>query len=199
LSQKPAQSAQFDGEAGLAVLLVSDGGQNRMPEPTIRVIPTPLKDVLALLQSPALQTVERAIAAQVGSKIVEDFSTTYTSYIQSDMSVSGLTVAETETLLQSHRDEISAFGVAFLRDEEATREDEEFPSGEGGEHPLDVEVQGLGVGFGVTYAIYYNFLANRTPAEFKAYLKNRRIPHRAKFARELRRVFDSARDQRADA
>ena len=162
-----------------------------MADPAIKVIPTPYQEVLALLRSDALRAVEQAIAAAVGSRIVEDYSSTSTSYTQADMSVSGMTVAQTEALLVSQRDQIIKFGVAFLRNEAATDDTEEFPQGEEQDPSQTVEVHGLGVGFGIKYSIFYNFLAHRTPAEFRAYLKNRRVPHHARFARELRQVFDA--------
>jgi hypothetical protein len=170
----------------------------RMADPAIKVIPTPYQDVLALLRSDALRAVEQAIASEVGSRIVETYSTSSTNYTQADLSVSGMTVTETETLLVAHRDQIIKFGVAFLRDEAATDDSEEYPEGEEQDPSETVEVQGLGVGFGIKYAIFYNFLANRTPAEFRAYLKNRCIPHQAKFARELRRVFDAVQQRHAE-
>jgi hypothetical protein len=82
-----------------------------------------------------------------------------------------------------------------LQDAEATRDEEEYPAGEEpGEEDKSVTVaqRGLGTGFGITYAIYYNFLANRTPSEFREFLRNRRIPHHARFAKESRRVFEEA-------
>lgn len=164
-----------------------------MADPGIRVISTPYPQVLALLHSDALRAVEQAIAAQVGSRIVEDYSAASTSYTQAEMSVSGLTVAEIETLLVERRGEIVAFGVRFLHDEEAMRDEEEYPEGEEEEPSEPGTTLGLGTGFGVKYTIFYNFLANRTPAEFRAFLKHRRIPHHAKFAKELRRVFEESR------
>jgi hypothetical protein len=168
-----------------------------MAEPGIKAIPTPFRGVLALLRSEPLRAVERAIAAQVGARVVEDYSTASTSSAQAGMSVSGLTAAEIETLLRDHGDQIVAFGVRFLRDPEATRDEEEYPEGEEQDPSGPSQALGLGTGFGILYAIFYNFLANRTPEEFRAFLKNRRIPHHARFARELRRVFEEAQAGRA--
>jgi hypothetical protein len=162
-----------------------------MADPAIKVIPTPYQEVLALLRSDPLRAVEQAIAAAVIMRIVEDYSSASTSATQADMSVSGMTIADTASLLVSRRDQLIKFGVALLRDEAATDDAEEFPDGEQQDSPKTVEVQGLGVGFGIKYAIFYNFLARRTPAEFRAYLKNRRISQHARFAQELRRVFDA--------
>lgn len=163
-----------------------------MPDPAIKVIPTPYEDVLKLLHSDALRSVEQAIATAVRTPIVADYSNVCTNFTRADISVSGLTVGEIESLLVSRRHEIIAFGVAFLRDQDATRDEEEYPVGEEQEPPETNAVEGLGTGFGIKYAIFCNFLANRTPAEFRAYLKNRRIPHQARFAMDLRRVFDQA-------
>ena len=168
-----------------------------MAERAVNVIPTPYQEVVALLHSDALRAVEQAIASEVGSQIVEDYSTASTTYTQADMSVSGMTVAETEAFLLAHRDQIIKFGVAFLRDEAATDDAEEYAEGEEQDPSETVEVHGLGVGFGIKYAIFYNFLAYRAPAEFRAYLKNRRIPHHTRFARELRRVFDAVQQKLA--
>ena len=169
-----------------------------MDDPQIRVIPTPYQEVLALLRSDALRAVEQSIAVAVGSHILEDSTIASTTRIQGDLSVSGMTIAETESLLLAQRDQIIRFGIAFLRDEAATDTTEEFPEGEEQDPPKIVSVLGLGVGFGISYAIFYNFLARRTPAEFRAYLSNRRIPHQARFARELRRVFESAQHRLAE-
>ncbi len=169
-----------------------------MADPAIKVIPTPYQEVLALLRSDTLRAVEQIIAAAVGSRIVEDYSSTWTSFTQADMSVSGMTVAETQSLLVAHRDQIIEFGVAFLRDEAAADDSEEFPEGQEQDPSETGAVHGLGVGFGIKYAIFYNFLAHRTPAELRAYLKNRRIPHHARFARDLRRVFDTLQQNAAE-
>jgi hypothetical protein len=165
-----------------------------MAEPAIKVIPTPYQDVMALLRSDTLRAVEQPIASEVGLRILDETSA---SNIQSDLSVSGMTVAETEALLRSHRDQIIAFGIAFLRDEAATDDTEEYPQGEEQDPSESVNVLGLGMGFGIRHAIFFNFLANRKSPEFQAYLKNRRIPNRARFAQQLRRVFDSVKPRQA--
>jgi hypothetical protein len=144
-----------------------------------------------------MRAIETDIAKAVGSRIIEDYSVTCTSYTQADMSVSGMSVADTEALLRSHRDQLTAFSIAFLGDEAASGVEEEYPEGEEQDPSEEGEVLGLAAGFGITYAIYYNFLAHRSPAEFQAYLKNRRIPHRAKYARELRRVFEGVQQRHA--
>jgi hypothetical protein len=170
-----------------------------MSDPIIKVIPTPYHEVLALLKSDTLRDVELPIISAIGSRIVEDYSTTCTSFTQADMSVSGMTVTQVTALLMNHQEELVRFGIAYLQDRAANHETEEYPEGEEQDPSETVEVLGYGVGFGIKIAILYHFLAHRTTAEFRSYLKNRRYPHQAKFARELRRVFDTVSKNTARA
>jgi len=159
----------------------------------IKVVPTPYQEVVTLLKSDALRAVEDEIAARMNVNLLRDFSTASTSYTQSEMSVSGMSPDQIQSLLLRRREEIIAFGVRFLKDEEATKDEEEYPEGEEQDQPpREKVVLGLGTGFGIKYAIYYNFLANRPLAEFHSFLRNRRIPQHARFAKELKRVFDEA-------
>ena len=162
-----------------------------MPTPTIKVIPTSYQEVIALLNSDALHAVEDSVAPQIGLNIIRDYSTASTQYTQAEISVSGMTVNEIEKFLVNNREVLITFGVQFLTDQEATKGEEEFPDGEEQDEAGESRVLGIGTGFGVKLAIYFNFLANRTPAEFRDYLQSQRIPHHARFAKELRRVFES--------
>jgi hypothetical protein len=162
-----------------------------MPVPSIKIVPTTYQEVMSLLKSNALRAVEEAIATQVGQRIIRDYGTAETQHTQAIMSVSGMHAAEIENYLADHRDRLIAFGVRFLRDKEATKTEEEYPPGEEQDEASGESVSlGLGSGFGITYAIYHSFLANRPVAEFRQFLQNRRIPHHSKFAKELRRVFE---------
>ncbi len=100
-----------------------------------------------------------------------------------------MTVSEIGRYLAAHRSSVIAFGVRLFRDSDATIEEQEYPEGEEQDSDGSSETIGMAVGCGVTYAIYHNFLANRTPQELRAFLKNRRIPHHARFAKELERLF----------
>jgi hypothetical protein len=162
-----------------------------MPTRKIKVIPTSYQEVMALLNSDALHAVEDSVAPQVGLSIIRDYSTSSTQDTQAEISVSGMTANEIEKFLANNREMLVAFGVRFLTDQEATKDEEEFPDGEEQDEDGESRVLGIGSGFGIKLAIYLNFLANRTPAEFRDYLQNRRIPHHAKLAMELRRVFES--------
>jgi hypothetical protein len=158
-----------------------------MADQPIRVRPS-YQEVLDLLASEQLRTVEQAIAAEVGMNIVEDYSVVSTSHLLVAIGASGMTPSDIKVLLQDRRDKIVAFGVRLLRDPAVNSDEDEYPEGEEQDPPGKVLSKGLGTGFGVTYAIYHNFLANRTPAELRAFLKGRGISH--SFSQDLRRLFD---------
>jgi len=164
----------------------------------ISIIPTTYQEIVSLLTSDELAGVECPIAEQCGLQILRDMASTTTSFAQAEVSVSGMTVDEIKRYLALHRDRLVAFGVRFLRDEDATKDEQEYPEGEEQDAEGESEAIGLGVGFGVKYAIFHNFLANRSAADFRAFLKNRRIPKHTKFAKELERVFAIAEKSAAE-
>ena len=155
----------------------------------ITITPTSYQEIVALWTSDELAAVECPIAEQCRLKIIRDLASTTTGHLQAEVSVSGMTVADITHYLALHRNHLVAFGVRFLGDKDATKEEQEYPDGEEQDGDDQSETMGLGVGFGVKYAIYHNFLSNRLSAEFRAFLKNRRIPKHTKFAKELERVF----------
>ena len=165
----------------------------RTPE-RITVIPTLYHDVLSLLKSDTLASIEHAIATKCGLRIIFHDSTASTSHTQAEISVSGMTVGAIEEYLQKNRIPITAFGIHFLHDPDATSDEQEYPEGEEQDPNGESVTLGIGNGFAISYAIYHNFLANRPLAEFHAFLKNRRIPKHTKFAKALLRVYESTND-----
>jgi hypothetical protein len=162
----------------------------------ITVIPTSYPEVVALLKSAPLDAVERAIADRLRAKIIDHASAASISYTQGEISVSGMTVGQIEAYLAANRKPLIDFGVRFLGDQEATSDEQEYPTGEEQDQDQPGVDLGLARGFGIKIAIYHNFLANRAPAELRAFLKNRRIPRHAKFAKELERVFRASQGDR---
>lgn len=155
----------------------------------ITLIPTSYQEIVALLMSDELAVVESPIADQCRLRIIRELTSARTSYLQADVSVSGMTIAEIRQYLVLYRNHLVEFGVRLLGDSDTAQEEQEFAEGEEQDEDGESETVGLGVGFGVNYAIYHNFLANRPAAEFRAFLKNRRIPHHTTFAKKLERVF----------
>lgn len=159
----------------------------------IQIIPTVYQEVLALLKSDVLAAVEQPIAAGRRLKMIYDDGTASMTYLRAQISVSGLTTADIAKYLSQNTDALIRFGLRFLGDHEATSDDQEYPEGEEQDPPGESEILGLSNGMGIKMAIYHNFLANRTLSELLAYLKNRRVPKAANFARDLIRVYGESR------
>lgn len=156
----------------------------------IVLVDASFQDVVALLKSEALSVVDQAIAAALQMPIRYDFDSACVGYAQGDISVSGMTPHQIEEYLKTNSDAIIDFGTRFMHDIEATSEEQEYPEGESQDSIETVEVLGYANGFGITLAIYHNFVARRSGAELDAYLKNRQIPKRARFAKAIYRIFD---------
>ena len=156
---------------------------------SLTVAPTSYQHVVSLLKSDALSNVERPIASKCRLNITYDHGAASVSYTQAEISVCGMTTDELADYMTNNVDALIDFGVRFMNDEDSARDEQEYPDGEEQDPDGDSETVGYGNGFGIKVAIYHNFLSNRTPSEFRAYLKNRRIPKHTKFAKELARVF----------
>ena len=160
----------------------------------IHIIPTTHQEVVALLTSDELDAVESPIAERCRFNILHDLSSTTTSSVQAEVSVSGMSVSEIVDYMVNHRKHLIEFGVRFLGDDDATNDEQEYPEGEEQVPDGESVSLGYGVGFGVKYAIYHNFLSNRPAGALRAFLKNRRIPRHTKFANELARVFTDTQE-----
>lgn len=145
------------------------------------------KRVVELVGSPTLNSVEQPIADTVGLKILEPSALTL-SWTMGELSVGGIPVDEFEDYLESNRKNLIAFGIEILRDEHDLGE--EYPEGEEQDPPGDRKTLGLGAGFGITHAIFFHYTFDRTAKELREYLKNRRMPHRAKYAKLLEGIRD---------
>jgi hypothetical protein len=147
-----------------------------------------------LLLSPELAAVEDAVAAQVGLRLIRDLAVTTYGPVEIDVGFTPLAFDDVLQRLRADRDLLIRFRVAFLNDPFSKDEREEYPPGEEPDPedlPKTIEMLGLGTGFGITDVVRTYYLRERPKADFTAYLKKKRTPHAAKFARELRRIFES--------
>jgi len=151
-------------------------------------------EVQLLLESSKLEHIENEIASQVNSYVNRDYLSFMVNGAVKQLKHACLNTKDIMAILSEQAELLIQFGVAFLHDEEATSDEEEYPQGE----ELDeddksetVSEHGIGIGFGITYAIYLNYLQKNTKQEFVKYLKAERIPYAAKFASELKRVYEN--------
>jgi hypothetical protein len=154
----------------------------------IQVIPVEYGDVVAILDSVSLRSIEEPIAIAHRLPILRDKSAASISYIQGELSVCGMTTEELDRYMRDNGDMIVRLAL-LMRQDIPNTDEEEYPEGEEQDPSSEGVVLGLSNGFGLTHAIYHNFLSRRTGKELRAFLKNRRIPYHAKFAKQLESVF----------
>jgi hypothetical protein len=148
-----------------------------------------------LLLSPELAAVEDAVAAQLGMRLIRDMAVTTYSKVEIDVGYTPLTYAQIIERLKADRDLLIQFHVALAKDAEAMDEKEEYAPGEEPDPedlPRTAEVLGLGTGFGISDVVWFYFLRERPKADLTEFFKKKRTPFAAKFARAVRRIFDSA-------
>ena len=150
-----------------------------------------VQEIKALLASPELAAVEDGIALRTGQSVVHRDGKLW-DRIQRELRLTPLTVENVLERLQTRRELLIDFGVAFLGDAEATEETEEYPPGEAPDPddlPKTIKQLGLACGSGVKYLIYVYFLLERDQKDFVSFLKQVRIPGANKFAGDLKRVL----------
>ena len=147
------------------------------------------RQVIQLLESDALRSVEEPIAAAHRLKILADNSTVRVNRTTAELSVCGMTINEIKDCLLTNREAIIELALQIKN--KGTDDREEYPEGEEEEEGDNQSgtVLGMSRGFGLLFAIYYDFLSRRTGKEFRAFLKNRRIPRHTKYAKELEVLF----------
>jgi hypothetical protein len=151
-----------------------------------------------LLISPELAAVEEAVAAQVGLPLLREAGRAEEIAIEQIVTnVSEYTLFMVDDVLQrlrSDRELLIRFWVAFYNDFAANEPAEEYPPGEEPdpeELPQHVQTLGLSSGFGVVLVVWLHFLRERDKPQLAGYLKDRRTPHAAKYAGNLRRIYES--------
>ena len=147
-----------------------------------------------LLLSPELAAVEDAVAAQLHMRLIRDLAVTTYSRVEVDLGFTPLTYAQVIERLKADRELLVRFHVALSRDPEAADDAEDYAPGEEPDPddlPRPIEVRGLGTGFAITDVVWIYFLRERPKAELTDFFKKRRIPFAPKFARAVRRIFQS--------
>ena len=146
-----------------------------------------------LLLSPDLSEIETAITRECETYINKDHIDFTIGSLRREINNSGLSIEYIRKHLYSKKDSIITFGIRFLNRFKDAPIEEEYPKGESvpkSQRPQVISSHGVGIGFGVKYAIYYDFLINR-PKELIDFVKKERIPKANKFCKTLKELYNS--------
>src|SRR4030095_8182992 len=142
-------------------------------------------EIKELLASNDLSVIEDDIALACNTYVNKSLMDFTIGILRREISNSEISLNHIHHLLRSKRDSIVKFGIRLYNSLKDGPIEEEYPVGEEipkSERPKDIASLGMGVGFGIKYAIYLHFLETN-PSELLAYLKKERIPRAQKFCK----------------
>lgn len=151
-------------------------------------------DLRELLKSEPVTGIERQIAAKQNLNILQNETITY---LQRELSAANIDKETAISILESEADELLAYCLAVIDDEEMTEdaEVEEYPEGEEpDENDIDCDntvVLGIANGIALTRMCEFHCLKNRKYLDLLVFLKWGRIPFHKKYASQLKRVYKS--------
>ena len=158
----------------------------------LRIRELPYDDVREVLASDELRSVNEAICNRVRQPIAPESNSAVTlQEVMIQIGYTGLAARDFCDLMHQDREQIVRLAVGVLQTDNPSWAEEEYPPGEEPHEPPTVVAElGLCRTVGVRYTTYLHYLRDRTESELLKYLEMCRIPHRAKFAKELRQIYD---------
>jgi hypothetical protein len=152
-----------------------------------------LEDIVALFRSAEYLALEDSISKALGERVVVD-AETMAPFAAQELSESGLTLAQLQSLLGEAGPLLIRFGVELNRGEAPFADEEEWDPEEGHQQPAGASriSEGLGVGFGLSYMIFLAKLRVGDDVDLLRYLQGRRIPYAMRFAKRLRTYLERA-------
>jgi hypothetical protein len=144
------------------------------------------------LQSKTFTSLEEEIARLTRTVVLKDHFILSIEWAKKNLANAGLGLEIISSIIDSNQEILIKFGVQFLTNSEACKNEEEYPIGEEPEEHEKSKVLaslGLSTGFGIQYAIYYHYLSADDITGLIKYLKLSRIPGQKKFAKQLQGIF----------
>jgi len=156
--------------------------------------PLEYQDLLALLRGEEMNAFEAEVAAALGTQVVPGWGDS--TALHRELKRSQTSAAFLARCFAEEREAFRAFVLQMSTELRALPDEEEYPPGEEPD-PDDPsppgEVLGYMQGFSLLYAQYYRFFRSPDDALLDDWLKYRRTPHRARFRRDLKRIFAGVR------
>lgn len=113
--------------------------------------------------------------------------------LRKEIENSGLTIEYIREQLLLKKKSIIKLGIQILNALKDKPIEEEYPKAQGipgSKRPQIISSYGVGIGFGVKYAIYLDFLETK-PKELIDYIKKEKIPKANKFYKTLQELYTS--------
>ena len=146
-----------------------------------------------ILSSNELSEIEVAITNECKTYVNKEHIDFTIGIVRREIANSDLTIDFIRKQLSLKKDAIIKLGIQILKAQRGKSYEEEYPKGEippeGGKTKI-ISSNGVGVGFGIKYAIYLDYLENK-PKDLTEYLKKERIPYAAKFSKNLFELYTS--------
>ena len=146
-----------------------------------------------LIDNPIVNEIENNIATEIGFKVYNRNKDIIGGIVRKEIEQSMIDKSILLSYFTEKREELIKFGIILYKNEQYIIDGEEYPKGEvvpKSERPVTLASYGPGIGFGITYAIYFHFLSNNKIDELSEYLKRRRIPYFKKFQSRLITYFE---------
>lgn len=146
-----------------------------------------------ILYSKELLEIETSIASHCKTYVNREFVEFTIGILRREISNSGLTLDYIRQFLSLRKGSIIIFGIQVLNSLKGKPIEDEHPKEENvpkTNNPEIISSQGVGIGFGIKYAIYLDYLENR-PKELINYLTKERIPRADKFCKILDKLYNA--------
>jgi hypothetical protein len=146
-----------------------------------------------ILISSELSEIEVAITDECNTYVNKEFIDISIGFIRREIDNSCLPISYIREQLKLKREKIIKLGIQILKYTREETLEEEYP---GEEEPSEIEKtkivssNGIGIGFGIKYAIYLDFLESN-PKELLTFIRKERIPNAAKFAQALAKLYST--------
>jgi hypothetical protein len=150
-------------------------------------------EIRNILNSNELSEIEAYITSECKTYVNKEFIDFTIDILRREITNSGLAITYIEQQLVLKKDLIIKLGIKILKTLRNKPIEEEYPKGEEiprNEKSKVITSHGVGIGFGVKYAIYLDFLENN-PKELIQFIKKERIPNAEKFSKMLQKFFNN--------
>jgi hypothetical protein len=145
-----------------------------------------------LFDDPIVNEVEKQIATELGLEVYSESKHIIGNLKKKEIEQSMINIEILYSYFTQKKSELIKFGTLLYSGEKNVNDGEEYPKGESvpkSQRPVVLKSHGPGIGFGITYAIYFHFLSNDKLTDLGEYLKTRRIPHFKKFQSRLENYY----------